>query len=82
MKNLLDACVLSDCTGEVILVLFIMEEETVKKAEETDSIAVDLANGWNNMIWKNLFTTLGVNESVVPYISKIKQEQIQLRLIF
>ena len=50
MKNLLDACVLSDCTGEVILVLFIMEEDTVKKAEETDSIAVDLANGWNNMI--------------------------------
>ena len=51
--NLLDACVLSDWTGEVILELFIIEEDTVKKAEGTDSIAVDLANGWNNMIWWN-----------------------------
>ena len=63
-KYLLDACDLSDCTGEVILELFIIEEDTVKKAEETDSIAVDLANGWNNMVWKKIFTTLGVNESL------------------
>ena len=62
--------------------LFIMEEDTVKKAEETDSIAVDLANGWNNMIWKNVFTALGVNENIVPYISKIKTRTNPVKIGF
>ena len=66
-KNLLEACALSDWTGEVILELFIIEDDTVRKAEGTDSIAVDLANGWNNMIWKDGFTTLGLIEGVMYY---------------
>ena len=66
-KNLLDACVLSDWTGDVILELFIIEDDTVRKAEGTDSIAVDLANGWNNMIWRDGFTTLCFIEVVMYY---------------
>ena len=37
--------------GEGTRVLFIIEVEAVKKAEEADSIDVDLAGGWNNIIW-------------------------------
>ena len=68
--------------------MFIIEEDTVKKAEETDSIAVDLANGWNNMVWKKIFTTLGINESVVFIIkirtnpSKIDFLNYKIRLLF
>ena len=63
--HLLDAWAFSDWTGDVILGLFIIEEVAVKNADETDSIAVDLANGWNNMIREIFHRTVSMNSSVV-----------------
>ena len=64
---LLDACAFSDWTGDVIRELFIIDDVAVKNADETDSIAVDLANGWNNMIREIFHRTVSINSSVVKF---------------
>ena len=63
-KYLLEACGFSDRSGDVIRVLFIIDDVAVKNALDTDSIAVDLANGWNNMIRKMFHNTVSMNSSV------------------